>query len=66
MSMSSFGTPTISFVIVVAFMVGYWFYKYEYEDRNIGVVDYAMLVDAEYVEFTAVSLLSISNLLMQI
>ena len=29
--------------IVVAFMVGYWFYKYEYEDRDIGVVDYAML-----------------------
>ena len=34
---------TILCAIVVAFMVGYWFYKYEYEDRDIGVVDYAML-----------------------
>ena len=47
---------TVVCTIVVVIMVGYWFYKYEYEDRDIGVVDYAMLVDAEDVEFPAVSL----------
>ena len=49
-------TFTVVCVIVVAFMVGYWFYKYKFEDRDIGVVDYAMLVDVEDVEFPAVSL----------
>ena len=41
---------------VVAFMVGYWFYKYEVEDRDIGVVDYASLEEEEDIEFPAVSL----------
>ena len=42
--------------IVVAFMVGYWLYKYEIEDRDIGVVDYAPLQDANEIEFPVISL----------
>ena len=42
--------------IVVAFMVGYWFYKYEVEDRDIGVVDSIPLEETEEVKFPAVSL----------
>ena len=47
---------TIVCAIVVTFMVGYWFYKFEYEDRDIGVVDYAMLEEEENIELPAVSL----------
>ena len=46
---------TIICTIVVAFMVGFWCYKYEVEDRDIGVVDYTLLQDAEEIEFPAVS-----------
>ena len=42
--------------IVVTFMIGYWFYKYEIEDRDVGVVDYAQLSDEVDVEFPAISL----------
>ena len=34
---------TIVCWVVVSFMVSYWFYKYEVEDRDIGVVDYIRL-----------------------
>lgn len=27
-------------VVIVTVMIGYWFYKYEIEDRDVGVVDY--------------------------
>ena len=37
-------------------MMGYWFYKYEVEDRGIGVVDYAPLESAEAIKFPDVSL----------
>ena len=47
---------TIVCAIVVMFMVGYWVYKYEYEDRDIGVVDYAILEEEKTIEFPAVSL----------
>ena len=47
---------TIACVIVVAFMVGYWWFKYEVEDRDIGVVDYAPLHDAKEIRFPAVSI----------
>ena len=47
---------TITCVIVVLCMVGYWLYKYEIEDRDIGVVDYTPLEDANEVELPAVSL----------
>ena len=46
---------TISCAIVVAFMVGYWFYKYEIEDRDIGVVDYTSLEVSEDIKFPVVS-----------
>ena len=47
---------TIVCTICVAVMVGYWFYKYDVEDRDIGVVDYAPLSQAEDIPFPAVSL----------
>ena len=47
---------TIACTICVAIMVGYWFYKYDVEDRDIGVVDYAPLSQAEGIPFPAVSL----------
>ena len=47
---------TISCTICVAVMVGYWFYKYDVEDRDIGVVDYDPLSHAEDIPFPAVSL----------
>ena len=42
-------------LIGVALMVGFWFYKYEVEDRDIGVVDYESLGKAD-VELPALSL----------
>ena len=47
---------TIACTICVAIMVGYWFYKYDVEDRDIGVVDYAPLNLAEDIKFPAVSI----------
>ena len=47
---------TILCIITVAFMMGYWFYKYEVEDRDIGVVDYAQLEDAKEIKFPDVSI----------
>ena len=31
------------FVVIVAIMIGYWLYKFEIEDRDIGVVDFVPL-----------------------
>ena len=42
--------------IAFAFMVGYWLYYYEIEDRDIGLVDYTQLKDAKEIEFPAISL----------
>ena len=47
---------SIACSIVVLFMVGYWLYKYEIEDRDIGVVDYVSLDDADDTEFPFASL----------
>ena len=47
---------TITCIIVVLCMVGFWLYKYEIEDRDIGVVDYAPLHDAKEIEFPVISL----------
>ena len=47
---------TIACTICVAFMVGYWFYKYDVEDRDIGVVDYAPLNHVEDIKFPSVSI----------
>ena len=41
---------TASCWIIVGIMIGYWFYKYEVEDRDIGVVDYVPLEEANEVE----------------
>ena len=51
---------TILCCIVVAFMVSYWYYKYEIEDRDIGVVDYVSLEEATEVEFPVASLCFVS------
>ena len=40
----------------MAFMVGYWYYKYKIEDRDIGVIDAIPLEEAEEIKFPAVSL----------
>ena len=37
-------------------MIGYWLYKYEIEDRDIGVVDYISLVDATDIDFPRLTL----------
>ena len=47
---------SIACTIAILFMVGYWIYKYEIEDRDIGVVDYASLDNAGDIEFPAASL----------
>ena len=47
---------TILCGIAVTFMVGYWFYKYKVEDRDIGVVDYVSLANAKEFQFPVVSL----------
>lgn len=35
-------------------MIGYWFYKFEIEDRNVGVVDYELMENTD-VEYPALS-----------
>ena len=52
----------ICFIGVVV-MVGFWFYKYEVEDRDIGVVDYELLEKTD-VELPALSLCFENPLLM--
>ena len=47
---------TAACITVVAFMVGYWFYKFEVEDRDIGVVDYVPLKGTTEIKFPVVSL----------
>ena len=47
---------TILCAIAVTFMVGYWFYKYQVEDRDIGVVDYIPFEDSKDFQFPVVSL----------
>ena len=37
-------------IATVTVMIGFWFHKYEIEDRDIGVVDYVPLEDAHGVE----------------
>ena len=47
---------TIICTIIVLLMVGYWFYKYAFVDRDIGVVDYVSLKKSRDIEFPAASL----------
>ena len=37
-------------------MVGYWLFKYEVEDRSIGVVDYELFREAEDIKLPVASL----------
>ena len=41
--------------IVVIFMIGYWAYKYEIDDRDVGVVDYISLQASPNVNFPVLS-----------
>ena len=47
---------TITCAIAVAGVAGYWVYKYRIEDRDIGVVDYLSLEEAEDVDFPDLSI----------
>ena len=47
---------TIICFIAVSFMIGYWFYKYGIEDRDVGVVDYVQIEDAMDIPIPVVSL----------
>ena len=51
MAIISWRIFTVTFQIIcfigVVVMVGFWFYKYEIEDRDIGVVDYELLEKAD-------------------
>ena len=37
-------------------MVGYWFYKFSLEDRDIGVVDYKLILETTDIHYPAISL----------
>ena len=41
---------------VLVFMVGYWFYKFQIEDKDVAVVDYLALEEAENVEFPVLTI----------
>ena len=42
--------------IVVVSMISYWYYKYAFEDRDIGVVDYVSLEKSKDIEFPLATL----------
>ena len=42
--------------VTVTFMIVYWYYKYAFEDRDIGVVDYVSFQEATKIEYPIVSL----------
>ena len=43
-------------LLTVAFMIGYWLYKYEIEDRDIGEVDYVTFKEAAKVHYPTLSI----------
>ena len=43
-------------MVVVTVMIGYWFYKFGVEDRDIGVVDYVSIVDELDIKIPEISL----------
>ena len=53
-AVSFFFTSTC--MVVVAIMIGYWFYKFGVEDRDIGVVDYVSIVDDLDIKIPEISL----------
>ena len=34
-------------IAIVTFMIGYWLYKFDIEDRDIGVVDFVSIEEVE-------------------
>ena len=51
-------------VVLVFFMVSYWLYKFEIEDRDIGVVDYASIQESNDVEFPLLSICLVNPFLI--
>ena len=47
---------TFGCIIIVAIMIGYWFYKFEIEDRDIGVVDFVPLDEGTDINLPFVTL----------
>ena len=47
---------TFGCAIVVTFMVGFWIYKYDVEDRDIVVVDFLPIEEASGIDFPVASL----------
>ena len=43
-------------VVCVICMVGYWFYKFDVEDRDIGIVDYIAFEDDSTIPYPVASL----------
>ena len=43
-------------VVCVIFMVGYWFYKFGVDDRDIGTVDYKFFKDFPEIKYPVASL----------
>ena len=46
---------TLTCMVAVAFMIGFWFYKYWIEDRDVGVVDYVHIEDETKFKLPVVS-----------
>ena len=49
--------------VVVIFMIGYWAYKYEIDDRDIGVVDYISLQDSPHIKFPVLTICFINPII---
>ena len=47
---------TFSCIIIVSIMIGYWFYKFGIEDRDIGVVDFVPLDEGTDIDLPFVTL----------
>ena len=43
-------------IVAAICMVGYWFYKFDVEDRDIGTVDYMSFKDASGIKYPVASL----------
>ena len=43
-------------IVCVICMVGYWFYKFNVEDRDIGTVDYTSFKDSSRISYPVASL----------
>ena len=48
----------VACIVSALCMVGYWFYKFEIEDRDVGIVDYKPFENASKVRYPVPSLCS--------